>query len=397
MVAWLRRLSFRLLAIVGLLLCMAPSHAGSAPAATLLLVTARSIAVAAGGEILGLSPNGALQAVYVGKQLCAYRTATWTPVRCTKRLPFFIDDGNVRWSPDSTRLAYTENWELYAFDADIWVFDIATGKQRDLTDDHFTGPMLNPSKQGMPVYIDSTPTWSPAGDAIYFARTAIVGGNITPHTAIYRIPAGGGTPRLVVDAAPDKAFALWYGMALVASGTRIVYTLDAMALGDKRTGLYVADLPNGAARKVVAGDRKFGAPFLLGLTPDGTSAVVWYAEGTEDPTTPPHANLVFVANLQTGALQSITPVQVPAASGQTGVVLSSDGTKLLYVYRSSSGHATVVVHTLRTGAETTVSFPGEHAPEVVGVLRLGWGMSWANNTVYLASEPNKGVLLTMRF
>jgi hypothetical protein len=34
---------------------------------------------------------------------------------------------------------------------------------------------------------------------------------------------------------------------------------------------------------------------------------------------------------------------------------------------------------------------------VVGVIRLGWGMSWANNTVYLATGPNKGALLTMRF
>jgi Tol biopolymer transport system component len=233
------------------------------------------------------------------------------------------------------------------------VFDLATGTQRDLTDDHFTGPMLNLSKQGMPVYIDSTPTWSPAGDALYFARTAIVGGTITPRTAIYRIPAAGGTPRLVVDAAPHKAFALWYGMALAASDTRIVYTLDYMTPGDTGTGLYVAGLPGTAVRQVVAGDRQFGAPFLLGLTPDGNSAVVWYAEGAGDPTTPPRANLVFVANLKTGALQPITPTQVPASSSQTGVVLSSDGTKLLYVYRSSSGHSTVVIKTLRTGAETT--------------------------------------------
>jgi Tol biopolymer transport system component len=278
------------------------------------------------------------------------------------------------------------------------VFDVATGKQSDLTDDHVSGGLLGNAKNQAPAYFDSTPTWSPAGDAIYFARTVVVGGHTTPSTAIYRIPAAGGRPNLVVDAAPDQAFALWSGMALAASGKKIVFTLDYINLNNKSSGLYVSDLPGTGARKVVPGNPKFGPPFLLGLTPDGSTALVWYYGGASQFASPPHASFIFLANLKTGALRAVTPVRAPASGmlSQNGAVLSPDGTKLLYLYRTVSGQTWIVIRTLRSGAETTLSFAGEQAAKPIGVIRIGWGMSWAaNDTIYIATQTNAGVLLTL--
>lgn len=78
------------------------------------------------------------------------------------------DTLRAQWSPDGTRIAFTEDFWRLLLDPDVWVFDVRTGELRNLTDDGVTKVDLAGDDPG--ATIDVLPSWSPDGKFVRFAR-----------------------------------------------------------------------------------------------------------------------------------------------------------------------------------------------------------------------------------
>lgn len=83
--------------------------------------------------------------------------------------------GSLAWSPDGTEIAFVKTISpgLTSTDGDIWVVDVLTGDERQLTDH---------------VAIDANPTWSPDGNYVAFES------NRDGDNDIYRVEAAAGNP-----------------------------------------------------------------------------------------------------------------------------------------------------------------------------------------------------------
>jgi len=178
------------------------------PNATVKVESARAVR-----EVLGedqavfttLSPDGKFMAYYIpgdrntAGQVCIY-TFDGAGKKCTD-LPleqFLGYPYQLQWSPDGSRIAFTENPIDLGYDADIWVLDVASGAVKDLTDDGVTGAWSQPTGTPSSV-VDYLPMWGPTDGQIYFWRFQNLGEYMKFSYSLQRIDPAGGEPVQVVD------------------------------------------------------------------------------------------------------------------------------------------------------------------------------------------------------
>lgn len=101
----------------------------------------------------------------------------------------------LAWSPDDSKIAFTENPVQLAAESDIWVYDVAAEAFTNLTDDGVTGGFtgLEPGSFAL----DYFPMWTADGQ-IYFWRTELQADQTTTF-ALHAIDAAGGEPTLLRD------------------------------------------------------------------------------------------------------------------------------------------------------------------------------------------------------
>ncbi|MBZ0288537.1 MAG: hypothetical protein K8I30_13050, partial [Anaerolineae bacterium] len=151
---------------------------------------------AAVDSALALAPDGARAAWAAPDGLCIYtfaeESADCTPWPEMFR-PGFDRYHRLNWSPDGSRLAFTENLFVRLNDSDIWVYDLAAGTFTNRTDDGETRVLFDgPQKR----QLDYAPLWADDG-SLYFFRSA--GFQEGDAMALYRLPADSDTPKLVLD------------------------------------------------------------------------------------------------------------------------------------------------------------------------------------------------------
>lgn len=171
---------------------------------------------------------------------------------------FTVSD--VRWSPDSTRLAYVsrpntkvdESWN-----SDIWVVDIEEKTPAKL--------YQNPGR-------DADPRWSPDGRTIAFASDPHEGTN-TWYNKLYLIPADGGGARILL-----QDFDLDFSDPVWSPDGKTIY----WAAGEKTTvNLFGVDIQSGEVKRMIP---PRGGNYQWKLSQDGRrwiwvhSPAAWPAE-----------------------------------------------------------------------------------------------------------------------
>src|SRR5687768_11727203 len=122
------------------------------------------------GRNAQLSPNGAaIMWDSFRDGLCIYTFADEAVV-CTEPPPELeLAIGPLNhpvWSPDSTQIALHESVFEQDIESDIWLFDVATHRFRNMTDDGIYGRATENESP-----IDYLPRWNPADGLLYFVRS----------------------------------------------------------------------------------------------------------------------------------------------------------------------------------------------------------------------------------
>jgi hypothetical protein len=243
---------------------------GDAPAASsLTIVDTHELDLPFGDAYL--SPDGERIATYAGTELCIY-TADGDQEGCAAD-ELELDPNSIRWSPDSSRLAYTENYFVYLTEPDIWVLDADSVEATNLTDDGGEPHEVNiiDEAESSGADIDTTPMWVD-DSTIRFIRGA---GDDQP-VAVMEISTAGGDPEEVgtLDTtAPPGAVA--YG----SDGGSAVY--ERVSESD----LVRSDLDGGDVETLADANA-----FSISASPTGDdvlalpAAVAWLSEDDAPPT-----------------------------------------------------------------------------------------------------------------
>jgi Tol biopolymer transport system component len=363
----------------------------SVPAAALRVGEKRPVELA-GAQILSLSPDGRWLAARKDKALCLYDAATLAEQHCAELPDGQFDSRGVAWSPDSTRIALTEDVYRTLVESDLWVMDASTGALTNLTDDGATGSVLKPKTTGADPQFDAVPAWSPDSKTLIFARTPAS----RDQTALYRVAATGGEAQLVWTITTHGPFALFYGLRWSRDGQHILYTLAHPDADNSGNGVWMVDQDGRNARPVArATDKDLGYPMLIDVTARGDRALIWYYLASQMYVTKPNVSYYALLDLDTGAIEPLKQAagDAPEFFSPQNAIFSPDGSKLLYSYRDGDLTTRLVVRDLGGGAEQVLlSQPGK----AIGASDFGQGLNWsADDTVYAAAGPGSGLLLRL--
>jgi hypothetical protein len=341
---------------------------------------------------LSVSQNGTKIAVHdPHTSLCVFALPTQQQVACAslEEQPIYPLAADVVWSPDSSRLAFTEMGYITGDDSDLWVMDAQTGQLTNLTDDGYIGSLLSLGDDaGASFSVDSSPAWTPDGQSISFARSDIVDGE-RGGTALFAIPASGGSPELLATVSETEMGAVFYRSAWSADDAALYFTYNTPNPDDLNTGVWKYDPQTGQLTQLIAADERLGAPILLQASPAGDSLLIWYPavlQGSDmaDP-------LIRLIDATTG---EILPLELPPPDQATlpariVATFSPDGAGLLFLLVPVGNVGQLWTADLSTGT---------YARVVEGIddtlLDPQFPPSWAANDLLAVPTASGAVALT---
>lgn len=367
----------------------------SQPAADLRVTVQREVEVE-GGSIVSLSPNGEWLVVdKMGEVLSIYQAESLTEHSGALLEDVRLARNSITWSPDSTRVAFTDDAIRRMFESDLWVLEAETGELTNLTDDGVSGGFLG-EREGRPL-LDVSPAWSPDGKQLAFSRSVYGVGRDEPLvTDIYRVSASGGDPKKLLTAIDDQPLAVWLGLCWSSDGKQILYTVNRQKPDDPDNGVWIVD-QDGKNREHILGvtDAVLGPPFLVDVAAQGDKALVWYYYAAGGYAIEPNVSYFVLLDLETGEVEPLKKAQGEEIefSGPANATLSPGGTKVLYAYRSVDGEWRLAVRDLGDETENVLLT----SEEPLGITReFGQGLDWAeNDTLYVATSFSSGLLLSL--
>src|SRR5689334_15173498 len=233
----MRRMFFVcLLLVISVLLVISPARAATwtAKATTLNLIAgpARTAAF--------LAPDGSRFAYIKGDDICIYSIAGEKGDCVTLDKDINMDIETVRWSPDGTKLAFSEDFIMTFRDSDIWLYDTETNTLTDVTPmPNREIKLLTNNDPNLIYTVDLIPQWTSDSQSIYFIRyTFNKLGDAYPH--LYKV--GVKDQKAEEITAVDSYFPLSiYGFALSPDDSQIAYLRDTQNSQEK-DGTWYLDL-----------------------------------------------------------------------------------------------------------------------------------------------------------
>lgn len=146
-----------------------PPTPTTVPAAALSVISTEEVGGESDLRYLTVSPDGRRMAGIDDGKVCVVQLEDPAERTCAEDPEEPVDERNIAWSPDSQRLAFTEDFVRLLRESDIWTLDAESGETRDLTED---GPQPSPRQEALQGVVDLAPTWLPDGSALLFARTS---------------------------------------------------------------------------------------------------------------------------------------------------------------------------------------------------------------------------------
>lgn len=347
------------------------------------------------GQVLGGSPDGTKAAVLKQRvSLCIVEIATNLELSCASLAdkPITPRPEDVIWSPDGTRIAFTELGFVLGTDSDLWVMEVTTGALTNLTDDGFDGDLFGLGGD-LPasVQIDASPAWTPDGQFITFARTGWDFGESTG-TMLARISAGGGPVEELTRVSETEPGVVVHRSAWSPDGSTLYYTYSSALADDPGNGVWAYDSATGLTAPLVLSDGLIGgAPALLQVSPSGDQLLVWYPQvfvGTQ--IADPLIRLVDTATGEITLLELPPPGQATLPARIVGT-FSPDGQSLLFLLVPAGNSGQLWVSDPLTGEATRVVDSIEGAK-----LDPRMAPTWsANGTVVIGLIDSSAVVTTI--
>lgn len=341
---------------------------------------------------LSVSPDGTKIAVLdPHTSLCVFALPAQQQIACAslEEQPVYPLATDIVWSPDGSRLAFTEMGYMTGDDSDLWVMDAQTGALTNLTDDGYIGSLLSLGDDASATFsVDSSPAWTPDGQSISFARSDIVDGE-RGGTALFAIPAAGGSPELLATVSETETGVVFYRSAWSADGAALFFTYNPPNPNDQNTGIWKYDAQTGQLTQLIESDERLGAPILLQASPAGDSLLIWYPavlQGSDmaDP-------LIRLIDSSTG---EILPLELPPPDQATlpariVATFSPDGAGLLFLLVPAGNLGQLWTADLATGEYTRV------VDGIDDTLLDPWfPLSWATNDLIAVQTGHGAVALT---
>ncbi len=349
------------------------------------------------GTVVAGSPDGTkIAVVSPGISLCVIDSATLEEMSCASiseaAISVRLDD--LVWSPDSTRIAFSEMGFDLGTDSDLWVMDAATGALTNLTDDGFAGSIYgfdddDPAATAS-FFVDASPAWTPDGAFISFSRTGYMNGDATGNV-LARIPAAGGEVEELVRISELEPGVVYYRSGWSPDGTTLYYTFTGSLLLDADNGVWAYDTVTGTTAPIATFNQQptLGPPALLEVSPAGDSLLVWYPTAVRNFTL--SETLIHLVDLGTGTMAPPWMPLVPpgAIRGMTQGTFSPDGSAMLLLIDGEDENSNELWLLDLASDETTLVLEDVPDPLYSGWLALSWG---ANGTVVIGLQDGGAIV-----
>jgi dipeptidyl aminopeptidase/acylaminoacyl peptidase len=293
-----------------------------------------------GARIVSGSPDGrwiaAVRPARVPHEsLCVYAVETLEERSCsqTGTRSAGVRPADVAWSPDGSRLAFSEDLATTASDGDLWLMDAATGQLTNLDDDGFTGGIPRRG-QGTPediVTLPLSPAFSSDGRRIAYSRSLLVDGEFAGND-IAVVAVGGGAPERLARVSDGSEVLVVSGYLGWAPDDGAVYHSVHGTEAPDADGVWAVDTRTGERRQVASTMSEDGGPLaLIAVSPRGDRLLALDREHWSRDHAGPVVTLV---DARTGALEPLQPpVGDPAAAVVMPAAFSPDGAHVLLVVR----------------------------------------------------------------
>ncbi len=372
----MRRLSIVcLLLTLSALLVISPARAAAwtAEATTLDLVAGP------GRTAAYLAPDGSRFAYVEGYDLCLYSIEgeKGDCIRLDKDVHMDLD--TVRWSPDGTKLAFSEDFLLSFRDSDIWVYDTETNTIKDMTPaPNRELKMISNDDPNVQFTVDMIPQWSSDGQSIYFIRYVFNKlGDAEPD--FYKVNIADNAIEEVSPSGTHFAFSI-YGFALSPDDSKIAYNLDTR--GNEKDGNWFLDLTTKEA-KFAAAAVQDTAPWAYQFSAEGNLLLVLGMDKTGAfKARPPEASPIYTLPVSGGRQQQLNIDTYVFAAGW-----GPEGSELAYTtFDPVNEDKQGLYITSQPGQAGEMVLPGRFiAPSGRGLIPIFWA---TNNTLLVTQLPS---------
>jgi WD40-like Beta Propeller Repeat len=202
-----------------------------------------------------LSPDGSMIFYKQDNDLCFFEIANTTS-QCYAYPETFGGMGRYSapvWSPDSTRVVFTESFFDMFRESDLWQLEVATGDYTNLTDDGIR--RFDIGNEDPAMTIDYLPTFSPTGELYFFRSRPTSGINevLGPRFSLelFKLSATLEAVRVSSLRPQLPIFAVSQPAAISPDGKHIAFIVAPPTRDDPSAGVWVQDLATGQREHVL--------------------------------------------------------------------------------------------------------------------------------------------------